>query len=81
MSPFGKDHPMTVNPFEDTDGTYHVLVNEEGQHSLWPSFADVPAGWSVVLPETSRQAALDYVDEHWTDMRPKSLAEAMRLRS
>lgn len=30
------------NPFEDENGTYLVLVNDEGQHSLWPAFADVP---------------------------------------
>jgi MbtH protein len=66
-----------TNPFEDEDGVYHVLVNDEGQHSLWPSFVDVPAGWTSVLGPDSRQACLDYVDEHWTDMRPKSLIEAM----
>ncbi|MCA6092071.1 MbtH family protein [Streptomyces sp. SCA3-4] len=65
------------NPFDDEDGVFHVLVNDEGQHSLWPVFADVPAGWSVVLADAARQVCLDYVEEHWTDMRPRSLAEAM----
>ena len=32
-----------TNPFEDENGVYHVLVNDEGQHSLWPSFIDGPA--------------------------------------
>lgn len=66
-----------TNPFEDPDGTYHVLVNDEGQHSLWPNFADVPAGWEVALRDESRQACLDYVEENWTDMRPKSLIRHM----
>ncbi|TDE25170.1 MbtH family protein [Actinomadura sp. 6K520] len=66
-----------TNPFEDPDGTYLVLVNDEGQHSLWPSFAEVPAGWTVAKNEDTRQACLDYIDEIWTDMRPKSLIEAM----
>lgn len=66
-----------TNPFEDPDGTYLVLVNDENQHSLWPAFADVPDGWTVVLAESSRQACLDYIDENWTDLRPKSLIEAM----
>ncbi|MFH8619526.1 MbtH family protein [Streptomyces sp. NPDC017979] len=66
-----------TNPFDDENGTFLVLANDEGQHSLWPAFADVPAGWTVVLPENSRQACLDYVNTHWTDMRPKSLASAM----
>ncbi|MFD0885052.1 MbtH family protein [Streptosporangium algeriense] len=68
---------MNSNPFDDPDGRFHVLVNDEGQHSLWPSFADVPQGWEVTLTDQERQAALDYINENWTDMRPKSLREAM----
>ncbi|MFI0817964.1 MbtH family protein [Streptomyces sp. NPDC021098] len=65
------------NPFDNPDGRYVVLVNDEGQHSLWPSFAEVPEGWTVAHGEDDRQACLDYVEERWTDMRPKSLATAM----
>ena len=65
------------NPFDNPDGRYVVLVNDEGQHSLWPSFAEVPEGWTVAHAEDDRQACLDYVEEHWTDMRPKSLVTAM----
>ncbi|MER6459595.1 MbtH family protein [Streptomyces sp. NPDC048409] len=61
------------NPFENPDGTFLVLVNDEGQHSLWPSFAEVPAGWTVAFGRSDRQACLAYVEEHWTDMRPLSL--------
>ncbi|MET8569918.1 MbtH family protein [Streptomyces sp. NPDC004783] len=68
---------MATNPFEDENGSYLVLVNAEGQHSLWPSFAEVPAGWERVFGEDTRQACLDYVERNWTDMRPKSLVEAM----
>ncbi|MCX4713919.1 MbtH family protein [Streptomyces sp. JUS-F4] len=66
-----------TNPFEDEDGTYLVLVNEEGQHSLWPAFAEVPAGWAVVQPASTRRACLDYVERNWTDLRPKSLRDSM----
>lgn len=34
-----------TNPFDREDGVFLVLVNEQGQHSLWPSFAPVPDGW------------------------------------
>jgi MbtH protein len=61
------------NPFDDTGGTFLVLVNEEGQHSLWPTFATVPAGWTAVHGEATRAECLDYVERNWTDMRPKSL--------
>ncbi|GAA3971649.1 MbtH family protein [Thermobifida alba] len=65
------------NPFDDENGVFLVLVNEEGQHSLWPAFAAVPDGWEVVLSESSRAEALEYVERNWTDLRPKSLIEAM----
>lgn len=66
-----------TNPFDDPEGTFHVLVNEEGQHSLWPTFADVPAGWTVVLRDETRQACLDYIERTWTDLRPLSLIRSM----
>jgi MbtH protein len=68
---------MSINPFEDPDGTYLVLVNDEGQHSLWPEFAAVPAGWTVALPATDRRTALEHVEANWTEMRPRSLVTAM----
>ena len=66
------------NPFEDADGTFFVLVNHENQHSLWPSWAAVPDGWTTVHGPSTRDSALDYVNEHWTDMRPASLVAAMQ---
>ncbi|MGH3794143.1 MAG: MbtH family protein [Pseudonocardiaceae bacterium] len=67
-----------TNPFDDADGSFFALVNDEGQHSLWPVFAEMPAGWKVVHGPASWQSCMDYIDTHWTDMRPKSLIEAMR---
>src|ERR1044072_5107437 len=64
-----------ANPFDDPDGTFLVLVNDEDQHSLWPAFAQCPAGWTVALGESSRDEALAYVEEHWSDLRPRSLRE------
>jgi uncharacterized protein YbdZ (MbtH family) len=68
---------MNTYPFEDPDAAYQVLVNEEGQHSLWPAFAEVPPGWTVVLRQAGRQTCVDYVNTHWTDMRPRSLSRRM----
>jgi uncharacterized protein YbdZ (MbtH family) len=66
-----------TNPFDDEEGRFFVLVNDEGQHSLWPSFVDVPAGWRTVHGEADRNECLEYIEENWTDMRPKSLVDAM----
>jgi MbtH protein len=70
-----------TNPFEDNEASYVVLINDEGQHSLWPSYIDVPAGWKVIHQPGSRQNCLDYVAKSWTDMRPKSLIATMNRES
>ncbi|WP_431773961.1 MbtH family protein [Streptomyces cucumeris] len=57
------NNDASVNPF-DADGEFLVLVNERRQHSLWPLFADVPAGWSTAHGPCPRQEALDWVTEH-----------------
>ena len=53
---------MSTNPFDDDNGTFYVLANDEDQYSLWPTFVDVPAGWR---------------EENWPDMRPRTLRESM----
>ena len=70
---------MSTNPFDDEDGRFRVVVNDDDQHSLWPTFAEVPAGWKVVVADGSRQECLEYVETNWTDMRPRSLREAMAV--
>lgn len=62
-----------LNPFDDDAGEFHVLRNAEEQHSLWPTFAEVPSGWEVVLEAVTRDRALDYVRENWPDIRPLSV--------
>ncbi|TCO62644.1 MbtH family protein [Actinocrispum wychmicini] len=66
-----------TNPFDNPEGTFTVLVNTEGQHSLWPTFAETPAGWTPVHGPTDRQSCVDYVEQNWTDMRPRSLVNEM----
>lgn len=66
-----------ANPFEDESAEYLVLINDEGQHSLWPTFLAIPPGWNAIGPRGSRKGCLDWVDENWTDMRPVSLIRQM----
>jgi MbtH protein len=68
---------MSTNPFDDESGTFVVLVNGEDQHSLWPTFADIPAGWRKIFGAAGRVECLSYVEQSWTDMRPRSLRESM----
>lgn len=66
-----------ANPFEATDALYIVLVNKEGQHSLWPSLISVPDGWVVACEAQSRQDCIDFIESNWRDMRPNSLISKM----
>lgn len=66
-----------TNPFENEEGQYLVLANDEEQHSLWPAQIAVPAGWRTVHGVDSRAACLDYIERTWTDMRPASLRREM----
>jgi MbtH protein len=66
-----------TNPFEDENGTYLVLRNDEGQHSLWPEFAAIPPGWATVHGPGTLAASLAYIEQEWTDLRPHSLIDAV----
>jgi MbtH protein len=63
------------NPFDDQDGAFVVLINEQGQHSLWPAATETPAGWSIACQQTGRQACIEFINNNWTDMRPRVGAE------
>ena len=63
------------NPFDDQGGAFVVLLNDQGQHSLWPAAAEIPAGWSVVYAQNGRQACIDYISTNWTDMLPRARAD------
>ncbi|WP_448320959.1 MbtH family protein, partial [Streptomyces sp. CO7] len=76
--------PHTHHPTLTTEGTdmdentrYQVLRNDEDQYSLWPVDVEVPAGWQPVGKEGTEAECSAYVDEVWTDMRPRSLRERM----
>jgi MbtH protein len=66
---------MDKNTSNET--TYRVLVNHEQQYSLWPTNLPIPAGWSDVCVNGSREQCVEYVERVWTDLRPLSLRQAM----
>ena len=44
-----------TDPFENKDVSYLVLVNDVGQHSLWPEVIEVPSGWQVAFGGSGRR--------------------------
>ena len=63
----------------DTDDltTYRVVVNHERQYSIWPTYKELPLGWSEEGPIGPKGECLAYIERVWTDMRPLSLRTAM----
>ncbi|MFD3794958.1 MbtH family protein [Streptomyces californicus] len=65
------------NPFDDEEGIFLVLRNDEDQRSLWPHNFSLPTGWRITHGPDSRPACLDHIEQTWTDIRPRSLATAL----
>lgn len=61
---------IAANPFDDEGQPFGVLVNAQGQYSLWPDFAAVPPGWVRCFGPADRAACLAYVEQHWTALHP-----------
>jgi MbtH protein len=56
-----------------SDESFRVVVNDEGQYSIWSADLTVPPGWMAVGFEGPRNDCLTHIGSVWTDMRPRSL--------
>ncbi|MEU7436133.1 MbtH family NRPS accessory protein [Streptomyces sioyaensis] len=61
------------NTGADTAERHEVVVNDEGQYSIWWVGRERPAGWHFADFEGTEQECLDHIDQVWTDMRPISV--------
>jgi len=59
----------------DAQLLFDVVINAQGQYSLWLAGKPMASGWSEAGMRGERQVCLDYINEHWIDMRPRSLRE------
>lgn len=57
--------------------SYAVVVNQEEQYSIWPTYRELPAGWKEIGKTGSKEDCLEHIKTVWTDMRPRSLQESM----
>ena len=63
---------------ENEDTTiYKVVLNHEEQYSIWPAEKENPLGWRDEGKRGTKPECLAHIKEVWTDMRPRSLREAM----
>jgi MbtH protein len=67
-----------MNQYEQEDMTiYKVVLNHEGQYSIWPADRENALGWMDAGKSGSKEECLNYIQEVWTDMRPLSLRKQM----
>ncbi len=62
------------------DFDYKILLNEEGQYSIWPEMKKPPLGWKVVGPAGAKEDVLEWIKANWTDMRPLSVRQTTERR-
>ncbi|WKD33860.1 MbtH family protein [Streptomyces xanthophaeus] len=55
---------------------YVTVVNHEEQYSIWFADRDLPAGWTAVGAEGTKQECLAHIEEVWTDLTPRSVRVA-----
>lgn len=52
---------------------FKVLMNDEDQHSLWPSAQPIPDGWKQVGPVGTKQQCVEWIDQNWPNIAPSSI--------
>lgn len=52
---------------------YKVVINDEEQYSIWPTYKENPAGWRDEGKTGLKEECLEHIDNVWTDMRPRGL--------
>jgi MbtH protein len=62
-----------MSTIDNENQVFHVVVNGEGQHSIWPDFRAIPDGWRATGFQGLKKECLDHIGTVWTDMRPLSL--------
>ena len=69
--------------FEDDDAAtvYRAVINDEEQYSIWPADRELPRGWKDAGRTGTKAECLAFIEQVWTDMRPKSLRLKMDSES
>ncbi len=58
---------------DDTATVYRAVMNDEEQYSIWPADRELPRGWKDAGRTGTKAECLAFIEQVWTDMRPRSL--------
>jgi amino acid adenylation domain-containing protein/thioester reductase-like protein len=68
--------PAQQAPSQSPGEAYRIVVNEEGQYSIWPAALIVPPGWRQEGRPTRKEACLAVITAKWPDIVPASVRTA-----
>jgi amino acid adenylation domain-containing protein len=75
----GSRRPLAVVPPPHSDknaeAVWRVVVNHQGQYSLWPVAQPCPPGWCAAGATGTRADCLAHIREVWIDLRPLTICE------
>ncbi|MEW8028773.1 MAG: MbtH family NRPS accessory protein [Candidatus Thiodiazotropha sp.] len=54
---------------------YKVVINHEGQYSVWHNTKDNPIGWKDIGVVGTKEDCLEHIKIVWTDMVPYSVQQ------
>jgi MbtH protein len=60
------------NPMDEVEVKYQVVLNHEGQYSIWLADEGLPSGWTADGKAGSKEECLQHIAAVWTDLRPAS---------
>ena len=58
---------------------YEVVLNDEGQYSIWAADQAIPSGWRAVGQKGDKEHCLAHIEKVWVDMRPLSLIKQINI--
>jgi MbtH protein len=61
----------------DDSALFQAVINHEEQYSIWPMEQELPNGWKPAGKQGTKKECLAWINEVWTDMRPRSLREKL----
>ena len=53
--------------YDQDNAIYKVVVNGDGQYSIWPAERELPNGWNEVGVLGTRAECLAYIKKLWTE--------------
>ena len=72
-----RESENAVPPERRREEVFTVVVNHEGQHSIWRARCPLPAGWTETGVRGHREECVAHIGRAWTDLRPLSLRRQM----